>query len=327
LRAQYLAMPNITETLAVASPRALKDILNGYAPSAHATRVLAHLRRGTRYDEMTGKCTFDSFIRESDMAERQAARLVDLAHRSYRKMHAACKDPLFPTAKSSREPTVELARHFGLLPERNHDAGPFAQKPDRFEKQLAHDLLNPFFYSSKTAFVLKQGFVRARSGQELRVDEAVAMFENYLGIAARKERSARAVKNLNAGRAERRAVRRLQSQNMLMQSLSKLQMATLDNFVLMLKKFFVEDGFDPAEVEKASPDIVRLAVAIPLGDPDFQMLFRRHTARKGRPDIKRFISDLLARKTDHVDRVRARKRTHMQRSRLKQSPKPKDSSV
>ena len=77
------------------------------------------------------------------------------------------------------------------------------------------------------------------------------MFENYLGISQHKERAAIAVKNLHADRAERRAARRLQSEKMLMQAVSKIQMATLNDHVRMLKKLFVEDyGFDPANVEE-----------------------------------------------------------------------------
>ena len=326
LRTQYLAAPDIAETLDVASPDALKDILSGYAPSTHAERVLAHLRKGTRYNELTGACTFDGFIRETDMAERQAARLVDLARRSYRKMSAACTAAAFPQNK--RKPLVALAEHFRLFPERDYDQCPDARVPEKFEEDLAHDLLNPLLYHDKAAVILKQGSVRARSGQELRADDAFAMFENYLGIAQHKERAAIAVKNLHADRAERRAARRLQSKKMLMQAVSKIQMATLDDHVRMLKKWFVEDyGFDPANVEENSPNIVSLAVYWPLVHPDFQMLFRRHTqTRKARPDVKRFIQDWLSRATEHAERVKARDRVRKRRSR-QQSRKPENGSV
>ncbi len=322
LRAQYLAIPDIVELLDVASLDALKDILNGYAPSDHARRVLAHLRKGTRYDELTGTCAFDSFIREADIAEWQTARLVDLARRSYRKISKAC-------ANVNQKPLVALAAHFGLLPKRDYDASPFGQHHDRFEENLAHDLFNPMLYPDKAAAVIKLGFVRARSGQELRVDEAFAMFESYLGIAQHKERAAKFTKNLNVDRRERRAARRLQSKKMLMQAVSKIQMATLDDHVRMLKKMFVEDyGFDPADVEESSPNIVRLAVCWPLAHPDFQMLFRRHTqTRRARPEIKRFVHDLLERATDHAERVKARKRVQKRRSRMKQSRQLRDGSV
>jgi hypothetical protein len=46
LMAQYLATPDIVDTLAVASPDALKDILNAYAPSDHARRVLGASAQG-----------------------------------------------------------------------------------------------------------------------------------------------------------------------------------------------------------------------------------------------------------------------------------------
>ena len=109
-------------------------------------------------------------IREADIAERQAARLVDLARRSYRKMAAACKreKPTFPDAKSNRKPLVELAAHFGLLPERRFSMRhAFGRHHEKSEEELAHDLLNPMLYFDKAAAALKQGFVRARSGQEL----------------------------------------------------------------------------------------------------------------------------------------------------------------
>jgi hypothetical protein len=331
LRAQYLSMPDIAETLAVTSPEALDDVLKGYAPSVHATRVLAHLRKGTRYNELTGTCVFDGFIREVDMTERQAARLVDLARRSFKKMNAICKahnvtakptdydgPPQFTRYHMNRRPTVELAAQFDLICEN-----------ERHKKNCAHDLLNPLLYPDKAAIILKQGFVRTRSGQELRVDDAIAMFENYLGIAQRKKQIATDVKTLNASQAERRRARRLQSRKMLMQAVSKIQMATLDDHVRMLKKMFVEDyGFNPADVEKNSPIIERLALSWPLALPDFQMLFRRHTQiRRGRPDVKRFVHDLLDRVTDRAERVRALARVRKHRSRLKQSAEPEDRRV
>jgi hypothetical protein len=333
LRAQYLDIPDIAETLDVASPDALKDILNGYVPSAQAERVLAWLRKGTRYDELKGTCAFDGAIREADLAERQAARLVDLARRSFRKMAAVCKadkNPFFPNAPSSKKPIVELAAHFGLLPERPKSPGliAFGRTYEKSDEELAHDLINPLLYFDKAALAIKQGFVRARSGKILAVDEACAMFERYLGIAQRKEQAATVVRNLHAARAERRAARRLQSKKMLMQAVSKIQMATLDDHVRMLKKLFVEDyGFDPANVEENSPNIVSLAVYWPLVHPDFQMLFRRHTqTRKARPDVKRFIQDWLCRATEHAERVKARDRVRKRRSR-QQSRKPENGSV
>jgi hypothetical protein len=237
--------------------------------------------------------------------------------------------PTFPPAKVNQKPLVALAAHFGLLPERDYDPSPFGQLHDRFEENLAYDLLNPMLYPDKAAAVIKQGFVRARSAQELRVDEAFAMFESYLGIAQHKERAAMFTKNLNVDRRERRATRRLQSKKMLMQAVSKIQMATLDDHVRMLKKMFVEDyGFDPDDVEENSPNIVSLAVCWPLVHPDFQMLFRRHTqTRRARPDVKRFVHDLLERATDHAERVKARKRIHKRHSRVKQSRQMRDGSV
>ena len=163
LAAQYLAIPNIADTLDVASTDALKDILNGYAPSVQAARVLAWLRKGTRYNEMTGTCAFDGAIREADSAERQAARLVDLARRSFRKMAAACKadkNPIFPTAKSSRKPIVELALHFGLFLNATFSGLlAFGRHYEKSDVELAHDLINPLLYFDKAAAFLKQGFV------------------------------------------------------------------------------------------------------------------------------------------------------------------------
>ena len=166
--------------------------MNGYAPSAQGERVLAWLRKGTRYDELRGTCAFDGAIREADLAERQTARLVDLARRSFRKMSVACRagrNPLSGDARSSKKPIVELAAHFGLLPKRPKSSGLVAhgRTYQKSDEELAHDLINPLLYFDKAASALKQGFVRARLGKELTTDDAVAMFENYLGVTRRKE--------------------------------------------------------------------------------------------------------------------------------------------
>jgi hypothetical protein len=310
LRTQYLAIPDIVELLDVASLDALKDILNGYAPSDHARRVSAHLRKGTRYDELTGTCAFDGFIREADMVERQAARLVDLARRSYRKMSVAGKaekNPLFPTANVGRKPIVALADHFGLLPDSDCDASPFAQNHERFEENLAHDLLNPLLYHDKAAVILKQGFVRARSGQELRADDAIAMFENYLGIAQHKELAATLTKNLNAGLAERRAARRAQ------------RFAAVMTFFYRLFRYLRKEAgpafADEVLLEIFSRDNTRLAVKRYIAD------------RKGRPDFERFTTDAsAAQMLERTDRARALTRARVRRSR-QQSRKPGDSTV
>jgi hypothetical protein len=333
LRAQYLSMPDIVETLAVVSPEALNDILRGYAPSVHATRVLAHLRKGTRYNELTGTCVFDGFIREVDMAERQTARLVDLARRSFNKINAICKahnatakpadydgSPQFTRYHMNRKPTVELAAQFDLICEND--------RHKEFENNCAHELINPLLYPDKAAKFLKQGSVKAQSGRELSAEEAFAMFENYLGIEQRKEQIATDIKTLNASQAERRKARRLQSMKMLMQAVSRIQMKTLDYAIQILKKTYVDDGYDPAAVEHASPHIAGLAIGLPLLDPDFQMLFRRHTqTRRARPDVKRFIHDWLDRSTEHTERARALARVRKRRSRLKQSAEPEDRRV
>jgi hypothetical protein len=208
-------------------------------------------------------------------------------------MHATCKadvNPLFPTTRMSRNPIVELAKQFGLLLERPKPAGLVAlgRLYEKSDEEVSHDLINPLLYFDKAALALKQGFVKARSGQELRVEAAIGMFENYLGIAQHKEQAAITVKNLHADRRERRAARRLQSKKMLMRAVSKMQMVLLDDQVRELKKMYVEDyGVDPADVEKASPQIAAFAVLHPLIQPDFQMLFRRHTqTRRARPDMR-----------------------------------------
>lgn len=247
-------------------------------------------------------------------------------------MNAACKadkNPLFPTAKVARKPLVALAGHFGLLPERNYGATPFAQKHERFEEDLAHEVLNPLLYPDKVLTVLKQGFVRARSGQELRVEDAFAMFENYLGIAQRKDQVTNDVKNLSASQAERRKARQLQSKNLVMTRLIKGVAATQAARVRNVKQYLVEDyGFTPADIDKCSEIIEEIAFHGPLFlDTTIQMMIRRHTSlRKGRPDFNRFMADVVERATDHVERVRARTRLRVRRSR-KQSRKPRGSSV
>jgi DNA polymerase elongation subunit (family B) len=245
--AQFLAIPNIIDTLDVASSDALKDILYGYAPSVHATRVLAWLRKGTRYNEVTETCVFDGAIREADLVEREAARLVDLARRSYRKMAAACKaekGPLFPEAKSDRKPIVELAMHFGLFPERARSAGlvAFRRRYEKSDEELAHDFLNPLLYFDRAAASLKQGVVIARSGQELKVGDAVSLFENYLGIAQHKAEAVVGVKALNTGRAERRAARRRQSSDRVYRLVLNVLDQTQAERVQDAKSFFEEYG-------------------------------------------------------------------------------------
>ena len=333
LKMQYLGTPDIAETLAVASPEALKDILNGYAPSTHAQRVLAHLRKGTRYDERTGACTFDGFIRETDMAERQAARVVDLARRSFKKMNAALRQAhshsLFPTAKMTQKPAVALAAHFGLLPERDYDRWARGARHEEFEEGLAHDLINPWLYFDKAAALLKQGFVRDRSGRELPADEAIAMFENYLAIARRKEQAAEVVKNLNAGRRERRAVRRRQAMSIVLQPFVDIFTKDDNPIVQGVKKHLVEDwGFDQADVECNADLVNEWAFLQTLNHPTHRMMIRRYTSvRKGRPDVNRFMRDCMVRGTDGVERARAQARVHKRRSRLKQSAKLKHGRV
>jgi hypothetical protein len=81
---------------------------------------------------------------------------------------------------------------------------------EKSDEELAHDLINPLLYFDKVAAVVQQGFVRARTGQEMSVEAAIAMFENYLGIAQRRADITADVKALNVELAERRAARRKQ---------------------------------------------------------------------------------------------------------------------
>jgi hypothetical protein len=299
LAEHYLDIPNIADTLDVASPEALKDILKGYAPSAHARRVLAWLRKGTQYDELTAACTFDGFVRESDAAERQAARLVDLARRSYRKMHAAGKNPLLPTSKGQK-PIVDLAAHFGLLPVRPKSSGLVAlgRTYEKSDEELAHDLINPLLYFDKAAAVAKQGFVRARTGQEMTVEAAIAMFENYLGIAQRRADIAADVKALNVELAERRAARRRQS-----------YAEALMSFYPLFRHLRKEVG--AAFAEEVMDEI--------LSRETTRMAFRRYvSSRKGRSDINRFIADIsYSKMQERLDRGRALATARKRRSCLK----------
>jgi len=290
------------------------------------TRALSE-RRVVLSESASGACAFDGFVREADMAERQAARLVELARRSYRRMHATCKadiNPLFPTARMTRKPIVELAKQFGLLPERPKPTGlvAFGRLYEKSDEEVSHDLINPLFYFDKAAVALKQGFVKARSGQELRIEAAIDMFENYLGIAQRREQAATAVKNLHLERRERRAARRLQSRKIivdkLMIAIAKTQAARIQE----IKRVGIEEyGFDAVEVEKCIDIIEKLAAIGPLADPVLQMMVRRHTSlRKGRPDFNRFMADVVERATEHAERVRARKRIHSPQARDPPAP-------
>jgi hypothetical protein len=273
--------------------------MNGYAPSAHATRVLAHLRKGTRYDAQTGDCTFDGFIRETDLVEREAARLVDLARRSYRKMAEACKknaNPLFPTAKLQRSVMVELAVHFGLIPQRAPDV--FGNRNDASERALAHELINPWLYYGKAATAVKQGCIRTRSGQELSVGQAVALFESYLGVERRKAEIAIHVKGLNDGRRERRMKRR-------QQALAEVIMSFYPLFRHLRKdagQAFAEEVLD----EIWSRETTQRAIG------------RYVSNRKGRGDINHFIAEIsYARMQERSDRGRALAAARKRRSRLK----------
>jgi hypothetical protein len=108
-----------------------------------------------------------------------------------------------------------------------------------------------------------------------------------------------------------------------------MHMILLEDHVRDMKKMLVEDyGLNSVEVEKAIPEIKRVVILTPLAQPDFQMLFLRHAqTRKARPDVKRFVQDLLGRVTDHAERDRARARIRKQRSRLKQSGQIHDGSI
>jgi hypothetical protein len=304
---------------------------------------LAWLRQGTRYNELTGACAFDGAIREVDMVERQAARLVDLARRSFREMAATCKaekHPLFANATSGRKPIVELALQFGLLPERTRSLGlvAFGGSYEKADVELAHDLINPLLYFDKAAAVLKNGFVRARSGQELRVDEAVALFENYLGIARRNAEVAADVKSLNAGRPEQRVWRSHNSLSFVLAPLLKHLTETL-NYPPNndLRKYFSKDcGFHTIEIKKNSEIIKQIIFSadaltragVPrVRDPDMQMMIRRYARMKRPPDVNQFIAEFIARKTDRPERDRALAAARKRRSRLKQSAKLRDDTV
>lgn len=136
------------------------------------------------------------------------------------------------------------------------------------------------------------------------------------------------VKNLNAGRRERRAARRLQSKKIIIDKLIGAITKTQAARIQEIKRVAVEEyGFDAVEVQKCIDIIEKLAAIGPLGDPVLQMMVRRHTSlRKGRPDFNRFMADVVERATDHVERVRARKRIHMRRLR-QQSAEPEDGRV
>jgi hypothetical protein len=244
-------------------------------------------------------------------------------------MHAAGKNSPVPTSKG-RKPIVELAIHFGLLDERER-ASRFGVKYTAAEISVAHDLINPLLYFDKAAKIMKQGFVRARSGRELTVDDAFALFENYLGIARRNEQIAMDVRSLNAGRAQRRSARRRQALEIVMRPTLKALAETQGSRVQDMKRSLAEDyGFDPIEIEKNSEAIERLALLLPLSDPDLQMMIRRHTQhRKTKPRVKRFMLDVIERHDNHAERVRALAAARKRRSRLKlkQSIKPGDDSV
>jgi hypothetical protein len=155
------------------------------------------------------------------------------------------------------------------------------------------------------------------------------MFENYLGIAQRKEQIAADVKTLSASHAERRATRQLQSKKIILDKLMRAITKTQAARIQEIKRVAIEEyGFDAVEVEKCIDIIEKLAAIGPLADPVLQMMVRRHTSlRKARPDFNRFMVDVVERATDHVERVRALTRARVRRSRLKQSAEPEDRRV
>jgi hypothetical protein len=314
---EYFSIPDIVATVGAASPDALIDICGGYAPSSHARLVLAHLRKGTRYDALTSAIEYDNLFRDADMREREAAQLTDLARRSYKKMNAVCKEhnakarredldgsPQFIEYHMDRRPIVELAAHFGLIPADN--------RYDGETQTAAYELLNSLMYFNGAATFLDRGVTRAQSGRELSRDEAFALFENYLGIAEYKRRSAESAQTLKAENGHYRAKRRKQN---------------LTKVLKPIVAYYNEQDEFIQSLDPAYKDIVAL-ICILNTIVDLQPVIRKHAYnRKTRLNLGRFVSDAVARSNDRIERIRTLARVRKQRSRANQAAQMSNSSV
>jgi hypothetical protein len=322
LSKQYLAAPDIVDALGVASSDALKEILSGYAPSSHARQVLAHFRKGTRYSEVTGAVEYDSFVREAQTKEREAARLVDLARRAYRKMNAVCKahnasvtisdfeGPLpFRHYHAKREPVTELAAHFGLIPADN--------RHDTETQTCAHELLEPLLHFDEAARFLNDGHNRAQSGRELHADEAFALLEKYLGISDYKTRAAETVKTLKNAQPKYREKRREQALKMVLEPIFK-----------DVEKNIHITNIWPSISRNWALLIVAFCTIVFFNIRDVKAIVQKHVSdRKSRPDLNRLEAELALCLTDGGERRRILARARKRRSRVKQSTDLNNSRV
>jgi hypothetical protein len=312
---KYFSIPDIVATVGAASSDALKDIYSGYAPSSHARLVLAHLRRGTRYDALTGAIEYDNLFRDADMKEREAAQLTDLARRSYKKMNATCKEhnakarreppdydpgvdepPQFIDYHMDRRPIVELAAQLGLIPADNRHDGE--------AQTTAYELLNPLMYFDGAAAFLERGMTRAQSGRELSKEDAFALFESYLAIAEYKRRSAERVQALKAENAHYRAKKRKR------------------NLLKVLKPivtYYNEQDEFIQSLDPAYKDIVAL-ICILNAIVDLQPVIRKHAYnRKARLNLGRFMLDAAGHSDHRIERVRELTRARVRRLRANQT--------
>lgn len=217
---QYLSEPDIVETLGMASLRSLKDIMTAKDPSVHSLRVLAHLRKGSRYNEITKNVEYDNFYREVAIKEREAARLVELMRRAYDKMNIVCKQhnatarrddfdgPLtFKNYHTNRNPIVELAAHFKLISEDN--------RHDPETEAYALKLLKSFYYhgSEAAASLINDGVIISQAGAEFRKHDPFKLLEDYLGISEYKRTS---VEKVNFSRLNSLNIERGGDSNLLM---------------------------------------------------------------------------------------------------------------
>jgi hypothetical protein len=327
---QYLAIPEVVETLGVASFDALKDILGGYAPSSHARRVLAHLRKGSRYSEASGAIEYDGYVRQIAEREREAARLVDLARRAYKKMSDECsvhnasatvddfEGPLsFKDYHIARKPIVELAAHFGLISADNrHDAE---------TQNCARELIEPLLYFSTAAEFLGVGYCLSQSGVNLYKDAAIVLLENYLGITEYKIEAAENVKELKAKQPQYREKRRSQSLNTVIKHI--FNSFGLDESTKPLEvPHKIKTGASVFECICVCMFILMLMCVFSL--KDVQTTIRKHASdRKARPNMVRFEADLELLMNGEKERRRALTRARKQRSRSNQAAKALDNLV
>jgi hypothetical protein len=181
---------------------------------------------------------------------------------------------------------------------------PYPWPPEQAQPGVSKPCRTALMYFDGAAAFLDRGVTHAQSGRELSRDEAFALFENYLGIAEYKRRSAESAQALKAENARYRAKRRK------------------ENLLKVLKPIFAYYNEQDETIQSLDPaykDIVALICIVKAMD-DLQPVIRKHAYnRKARVNLGRFMSDAAAHSDNRIERVRELTRARVRRLRANQA--------